>query len=380
MENKVIAFGKELHVGERRTMITPADVSTYCKDGFQVLVEDGAGEGSFFANSEYADAGAEIVDQPTIWRSRYVVKYKAPIPKEYGYFHSNLNLATSFHSEGQEDLILALCKNRVTAYSTEYFVTEDIIRPITFTDMEITGKMAFFFGAYHLQTHFGGSGVLLAEMPGTPRPKVLVIGHGNVGGAAARAAVAAGCNVTVLGRNQPRLRRFAASMPSTVKCRMNTPETLTAEIKLADLVIGAILISTEDTPPMIDFHHLRMMKKGSMIMDITCGIGSGKGWMPTFDRMTTHQDPVYLVDGILHCKIDRIPSQVPVTASLSKSANVAPYLIDLGNAIYSGVPCALTETGKLTENGKLMQPHIAATIPGIEEKLNTLRLSFELAQ
>lgn len=166
-------------------------------------------------------------------------------------------------------------------------------------------------------------------MPGAPLPKVVVIGYGDVGGAAARTAAALGCQVTVLGRNIVRLRTFESTVPPTVTCRINSPEVLTEELRDADLVIGAILISTYDTEPMLTRDHPQVMKPGSMIMDVTCGYGDGMGYMPTFHRQTTHDHPVDLVDGTVHCKIDSLPSKVPRTASQATSATMCPHLVRL---------------------------------------------------
>jgi alanine dehydrogenase len=365
MTFKSIAFAKELHRGENRVMLCPKDVRRYIDQGFEVLVEQNAGVGAGFANSEYAEAGAKVVSREECWRSSYVVKYKCPTPEEYRFFHSKLTLAASFHAEGNEPLVRALCENNVTSYSMEYFVTPEQVRPIPFSDMEITGKLAFIFGAYHLQTHFGGSGVLLAHVVGARQPKVLVIGYGNVGGAAARAAAAMGCKVTVLGTNQTQLRKFEATVPQMVTCKINSPEVLREELKDSDLVIGAILIATDEMPAMIDSDHLKLMRKGSMIMDITCGSGNGKGWMPTFTHTGTHETPIYLVDGILHCKIDRIPSKVPVTASEAKSENVVSYLVSLGNSIFGGPNDELAETGKLTKNGRLLNSYVIDSLENL---------------
>lgn len=359
---KTIAFGKERYPGERRVMIMPREVALYRDAGFSVLVEAGAGEGSGAGDRDYEAAGAAVVAQEQAWAQRYLVKYKCPEPEEYRFMHTNLTLAGSLHAEGNEALLSAFCQSGATAYTLEYFVTPEGIRPLPVTDMEIAGRTAFLYGAYHLQTHFGGSGILLSHIHGVARPRVLVIGYGNVGGAAARAAAAFGCEVTVLGTNRAKLRQFASTMPPGVSCLINTPESFDAEIAKADLVLGAILISLEDTPAMLDKHHLKMMKPGSMIIDITCGHGDGKGWMPTFPRGTKHEDPVYVVDGILHCKIDRIPSHLPATASQAKSVNVAPYLIDLGNAIYSGRSDPLAETGKIVERGRIVNAYMRSTL------------------
>lgn len=364
---KVIAFARERYPGEARCMIVPSEVMAYRKAGFDVWVETGTGAELGIPGSAFADSGAHVLSQDRIWAAAYVVKYKTPQPEEFRYFRRDLTLASSFHAEGEAAMVRVMCESGMTAYSLEYCVTPDNIIPLPRSDMEITGKLAFIQGAYLLQTHYGGSGVLLAHIPGADDPKVLIIGHGKVGGAAARAAAALGCDVTVLGRDRTRLREFAATVGPTVACRLNSSEVLDEELPKADLVMGAILIATEDTPPMIEKRHLAMMKKGSLLMDVTCGYGNGVGWMPTFSRTSSFEDPVYEVDGVLHYKMDRIPSRVPRTASQAKSRNITPYMIDLGDAIYAGRANAFFDTGKIVEGGMITHPYLKESFAGDSE-------------
>jgi alanine dehydrogenase len=327
-----------------------------------VLVEKGAGENAGIPDDTYREAGAEIVDRETAWAQCFAVKYKVPQPEEFGFFHKDLHLATNFHAEDDPVLTQRMCESGMTGYGFEFFENEDGSLPATTHDDEIAGKTAIFYGAYLLQQHFGGSGTLLTHVAGTTPPKALVIGHGDVGGAAARTAAALGCRVTVLGRNWSRLRKFAGTVPPNVTCRLNSPEVLSEEVKDADLVVGAILISTYDTPPMLDRGHLKTMKKGSMIIDITCGWGDGLGWMPSFHRQTSHEDPIYEVDGVLHCKIDALPAKMPATASEAASTNLTPHLIALGDAIYSGGTYPPAEKGKIVANGEVTHPVMIRTL------------------
>ncbi|MBB4906202.1 NAD(P)-dependent oxidoreductase [Actinophytocola algeriensis] len=361
---KIIAFARERYPGEARCMVVPSEVPAYRAAGFDVWVETKTGAELGIADAEFADNGASVVSRDDVWRAAYVVKYKTPQPEDFRYFRSGLTLASSFHAEGEVEMVRLMCESGMTAYSLEYCVTPDHVVPLPRSDMEITGKLAFIQGAYLLQAHFGGSGVLLAHVPGADDPRVLVIGHGKVGGAAVRAAAAMGCAVTVLGRDRTRLREFAATVGPTVTCRLNSADVLEEELRKADLVMGAILIATEDTPPMIEKRHLAMMKKGSLLMDVTCGYGDGVGWMPTFHRTSSFDDPVYEVDGVLHYKMDRIPSRVPRTASQAKSRNVTPYLIELGDAIYAERENAFFTTGKIVEGGRITHPYLKESFAG----------------
>lgn len=244
----------------------------------------------------------------------------------------------------------------IVSYSFEFFRTPDGIFPLSVPSSEVSGKLAVLYGAYHLQKHLGGRGVLLADVVGVERPRVLVIGHGNAGGAAARLAHALGADVVVLGTNRERLRRFQAGVPSTVECHLNSPEILAREVPRSDLVIGAILISSYDTEAMIDEGLVRHMRPGSVIVDVTCGYGSG--YLPTFDRETTHLAPVYERFGVLHCKIDALPSSVPVTVARAVAPVRAPYLIALGRAIFEGIEDPVSEAGKITEKGRVVHPEV----------------------
>jgi alanine dehydrogenase len=184
---------------------------------------------------------------------------------------------------------------------------------------------------------------------------VLVIGYGNVGGAAARTAHALGAQVTVLGTNPERLRRFQATLPG-VTCRLNSREMLEREVPAADLVIGAILISTYDTEPMIGEDLVSRMRPGSVIVDVTAGYGAG--YLPTFDRLTTLPDPVYERFGVLHCKIDAFPAAVPRTATRAVGPVIVPYLIALGRAIYDGTPDPVSAAGRITAAGQITHPEV----------------------
>jgi len=248
-------------------------------------------------------------------------------------------------------------ETQCTAYSYEFFKTLEGIFPLSVASSEIAGKVAVIYGAYHLQAHLGGSGVLLAPVVNVKPPKVLVIGYGNAGGAAARLAVAMGAQVTILGTNKERLRAFQATMPSGTRCLLNSREVLEKEIIDADLVIGAILISTYDTPAMLDELLVQKMKKGSMIVDVTAGYGSG--YMPTFDRSTNFENPVYERFNVLHCKIDVLPLAYPATTVDAMSQHLAPYLIELGESLYdSSVKNPTSLAGKIISQGEVMHSEV----------------------
>lgn len=320
-----------------------------------MYVEENAGLDVGVSDDMYRESGAIIVPTAEAWSvSNFVLKYKPPTREEFGFLREDMHLGAIFHAEGDPDLIAALCASGVTAYTYEFFRTADGIFPLAMAGGEIAGKMSVIYAAYHLQRHFGGRGVLLADIVGAPAAKVLVIGYGNVGGAAIRLALAMGAEVTVVGTNRERLRKFQMEVGGAVRTVVYSRDALARELPDTDLVIGAINISTYDTPTMLGEDLLRLMRPGSMIIDVTCGYGAG--YLPTFDRPTTFEDPVYLKQGVLHCKIDKLPAAVPVTTTEAYTALAEPYLIVLGNSIFQGVEDPISGFGKIIDHGAIVHP------------------------
>lgn len=363
---KTVSIPKEKRPGETRVALLPDEVRRFRDAGFVVYVERDAGAGAGFDDAAYGRVGAEIVSAEEAWtKSPFIAKLFAPAPEEYRFLRPGMHVGGLLHAEGNKALVDRLCESGVTAYSYEYFRAPNGTFPLTAAFSEISGKMAVIYAAYHLQRHLGGSGVLLTATPGARPPKVVVIGYGNAGGAAARLAANLGCEVVVLGSNRERLRQFEATVPTNVRCLLNSREVLEREIPDADVVIGAILISTFDTAPMLDEALVKSMRPGSMIVDVTCGYGSG--YMPTFDRFTSHADPTYIRHGVIHAKIDTLPAGVPATATQANSALMAPYLVAMGNAIFD--PAAadpVSAAGKVVEGGRVVHPEVRRNMRMIE--------------
>lgn len=368
-----IAVVKEHGSTERRVLLLPPEVKRLCDRNYRVLVERGAGDASLVSDDLYVRAGARIVERAEAWSAALVLKYKAPLPEEYAYLRPGLRLAATLHAEGCDELMDALCQRGVTAYSFEFLRSEEdgsfVLMP---PDSEIAGKLSILYGAYHLQRHLGGRGLLLADMPRLDAPHVLVIGHGNAGGAAVRTALALGARVTVLGHSEVRLRRFQSTVGGRVECLLNTPETLREYLPQADLVVGTILISTQETPAMIGYPELRCMKPGSVLVDVTCGYGAG--YLPTFRGLTTHQDPAYIVEGIVHIKIDNLPASVPATASRATSSYVAQYVEEL-----AALTCGLRPESpalrscKITEHGRAVHPILVESLKNRADRFDPLK-------
>lgn len=355
---KTISFVKENCTDEFRTILTPSKIEHYLKEGFTLYAEKGIGEGINIPDDLYEKAGARMVDHEQAWTlSDYVVKYKAPEKRDYKYFRPNLHFASFLHAEGDYEFSKALVNSGMSAYAYEFIQTPDHMSPISIAPAEVAGKLAVMFGAYHLLTHQGGCGKLISDIPGATRAKVVIIGYGDAGHVAVRTASALGAKVVVFGRNRIKLRKFQATIPPEVECYVNTPEKLAEEIKDADLVIGAILISTYDTEAIITKEMVQSMKKGSLIIDVTAGYGSG--YIETFDHNTSLEEPIFEKYGVLHCKIDNMCAAAALTSSESTEELVVPILIEHGNYLNGDTQGkTLLETGIICRNCAFVHPEL----------------------
>jgi alanine dehydrogenase len=354
---KTVSILKERRNGERRVILTPQAIPQFVAHGYRVAVERDAGASVGYSDQDYADAGASIVSQNEAWAEAAVVfKYKAPGPEEWEFFRPNLAVASFMHAEGNLAFTEAMRASGITSYALEFCKTADGEFPVPVSDNEISGKLAVILAAYHLQATHGGRGVLLSKVPGVDAPKVVVIGYGNAGAAAAQLSAAMGASVTVFGTRQRGLRRIQSLMPPNVVCQINTKEALEKAVLEADVVIGAILISTYDTPPMLDALLVKKMKRGAVIVDVTCGYGSG--YMPTFDKLTFHDSPFYEKYGVLHCKIDAMPASVPLTAAPATSYNVAPYLLGIAEDVVSNIPDFTSRSAIVTKAFEVIHPEV----------------------
>lgn len=202
--------------------------------------------------------------------------------------------------------------------------------------------------------------MLLSRISGAPSAKVVVIGYGNAGGGAAHLAASMGADVSIFGTRWEGLRSFSANKISNIQCYINEPEVLREKVIEADVVVGAILISTHDTPPMLTESTVKRMQPGSVIVDITCGYGGG--YMPTFNKLTTHTEPFYKRFGIQHCKIDAMPASVPVTATHATNSNVWRYLLALAEDIFHNKMDSVSRKGCLVSGGRIIHPELARHI------------------
>jgi alanine dehydrogenase len=322
---------KELKNHEYRVGITPDNVLSYTKSGHQVFVESGAGEMASFSDDEYRLSGAAISSTAAEVYSKcdMIVKVKEPLKEEYQYLHSVLILFTYLHLAPNRPLTDVLLASGVTAIAYETIEDRSGSLPCLRPMSEIAGRLSIQEGAKYLERPFGGRGILLGGVPGVERGKVVIVGGGIAGTYAAKAAVGMGAQVVLLDINLNRMLYlddiFGASITTLYSSETNVAKNL-AE---ADLVVGAVLIPGATTPRIIRREHLKKMKQGAVIVDIAIDQG---GCCET-SRETTHDDPVFICDGIVHYCVGNMPGAVPRTSTVALVNTTLPYglmIADMG--------------------------------------------------
>jgi alanine dehydrogenase len=326
---------KEIKPAERRVALTPPGVYELAAEGHEVLVETGAGLGSGFQDADYAEAGATVVaGAADVWaRSELLLKVKEPIEPEYGFLREGLVLFTYLHLAPDPALTDALVRSGTTAIA--YETVEDATGglPLLAPMSEIAGRLAAQAGAFYLQASFGGNGTLIGGAPGVAPARVLVIGGGAVGTHAARVAAGMGAEVTVLERSLGRIRELEELFAGRARVLMSDTLTLKRELGDADVVIGAVLVAGARTARIICREDLRLMRPGAVIVDVAVDQG---GCVETA-RPTTHDNPTYLVDGIVHYCVANMPGAVPATSTRALTNATLPYVRRLA----AGVRAAL---------------------------------------
>lgn len=325
----IIGVMKEIKNHEYRVGMTPSAVKAYTSAGHRVLLQKGAGEGSGFDDAEYVASGAEIVAEASdVWESsEMIVKVKEPIEPEYKYLRKGLVLYTYLHLAADKPLTDALLESGMKAVA--YETIEDALGglPCLTPMSEVAGRLSMMQGAKYLEKPFGGMGLLLSGVPGVPSAKVVVIGGGIVGTNAARMAVGLGADVTVLDNNLNRLAYLDDLFEGRVKTRYSSRGDLEECLKEADLVIGAVLIRGYAAPKLVKKEDLKLMKKGAVIVDVAVDQG---GCFET-TRATTHQDPVFTEDGVIHYCVANMPGAVPRTSAIALGNATLGYGLKIAN-------------------------------------------------
>lgn len=346
-----IGFPHETNPADRRSLLTPDLARALTQAGHTVLAQRGIGARIGLSDEDLAEAGADLVDGETAWAAPLVLRYRSGPPADLDRLRSDQAIGAVFHAEGDADMLERLTAAKVEAYSFE-FLHEDGTFPLMAAGGRIAGIQAVLQGAQALQ-HPAGRGVLLAALPGAEPSRVLVIGSGNVGAAAAETAASLGAAVTVLTHTETSARRYRTRAPFSSTIAVNTSERLRSLLPEADMVVGAILESTWDTPAMITRADLQLMRPGAVIVDATCGYGPG--YLPTCGPVQEPGAAPLLVDGVLHVKQDALPMAVPRTASLAYAHAAAPYLVRLADHL-AGRPDPVADSCRIAAGGELTHP------------------------
>ena len=353
----LIGLPKETKDHENRVGMTPSTVKALTRRGHRVLVQSGAGVGSFLSDAEYQSAGAMIVPHAEdAWAAQMVVKVKEPTAAEYSYLHRDMILFTYLHLASDKPLTIALLEHGVTGIAYETVQTEGGQLPLLTPMSEVAGRMATQIGATYLQKTYGGRGVLMGGVPGVASANVAILGAGIVGTNAARVAVGSGAQVTVLDINHDRLKYLDDIYHGQLQTRISDEYNIEEVVYNADLVIGAVLIPGGRAPWLITAGMLPNMRKGSVIVDVAVDQG---GCVET-TRPTTHSNPTYELDGVVHYCVANMPSAVPRTSTFALNAQTAFYTLRLADEGLDAVRNSLAlQYGLNTHRGLTTYPAVA---------------------
>lgn len=319
----IVGVLKEIKTEENRVCMTPAGVEIMTSQGHHLLVETAAGAGSCFSDEHYRQAGAEIVASPEeiYRRSAMVMHVKEPQPCEYGMIREGQILFTYFHFAAAEALTRAMMDLRCVCIAYETIEGPNGSLPLLIPMSEVAGRMAVQEGAKYVERAQGGRGILLGGVPGVAPATVLVLGGGVVGTHAAQMACGLGAKVYLLDMSLERLRHLSEIMPKNCFPLMSTPAAVRELIQQADVVIGAVLLAGAKTPRLVSRDMLKTMKNGAVMIDVAIDQG---GCFET-SRPTTHREPTYAVDGIIHYCVSNMPGAVPLTSTMALTNATLPY-------------------------------------------------------
>jgi alanine dehydrogenase len=325
----IIGVPKEIKNNENRVALTPAGVREMVKHGHTVYVQSTAGDGSGFTDEDYIHAGAQL--KPTIEETyaiaEMIIKVKEPIEPEYNLIKKDQLLFTYFHFASHEPLTKAMMQNESVCLAYETVEKPDRSLPLLVPMSEVAGRMAIQEGAKYLEKPMGGRGILLGGVPGVRPAKVLIMGGGVVGTNSAKMAAGMGADVTIADISLPRLRYLDDVMPANVNTLMSNEYNIRELIKTHDLIVGAVLIPGAKAPHLITRDMLKEMRPGTVLVDVAVDQG---GCIETC-KPTTHEDPTYVIDEVMHYCVANMPGAVPHTSTLALTNATLPYAIQLAN-------------------------------------------------
>ena len=355
----IIGIPKEIKNNENRVSLTPSGAKELTKRGHKVYVQATAGANSGFPDKDYVAAGAELL--PTIEevyaKAEMIIKVKEPIEPEYKLIRQGQLVFTYFHFASSEPLTRAMVESGAICCAYETVEASDRSLPLLIPMSEVAGRMSTQEGARFLEKPQGGRGILLGGVPGVKPAKVLVLGGGIVGTNAALMAAGLGADVTICDISLPRLRQLSEFMPKNVKTLFSSSHNIEKELPTTDLIIGAVLIPGAKAPHLITRPMLKLMKKGTVLVDVAID----QGGCFESSHPTTHAEPIYEVDGIIHYCVANIPGAVPCTSTLALTNATLPYAIRLADLGWKKA-CENDpglKNGLNIVNGKIVFPAVA---------------------
>lgn len=361
-----IGLPKEIKDQEFRVGLTPAAVQSLAQQGHSVVVQTGAGAGSGFEDGDYHAAGATLVaDAATAWSQDMVVKVKEPQPSEYGFFRRDLILFTYLHLAAERSLTEALMQSGIEAIAYETVTAADGRLPLLTPMSVIAGRLSVQFGARYLERQQGGRGVLLGGMPGVAPGTVVILGGGVVGTEAAKMAVGLGARVQIIDLNVERLSYLETLFGSRVELLYSGSAQIAASVPQADLLIGAVLVPGRKAPTLVSKALVATMRPGSVIIDVAVDQG---GCIETL-RPTSHSQPTYVEQGVVHFGVPNMPGAVPWTATQALNNATLPYVLKLAR---NGLDALATDSGLAAglnvSAGQIVHPAVREVFPDLAEQ------------
>ena len=368
----IVGIPKEVKDRENRVSATPAAVHEYVTHGHDVIVERSAGVGSGFTDAEYVAEGARLVDrhEDVYAEADMIVKVKEPVASEYGLLRPGQILYTYLHLAADEPLTRALIDNKVSAIAYETVQSPNRALPLLTPMSEVAGRMSVQVGAHYLERTNGGVGTLLGGVPGVPGAEVVVIGGGVVGTNAARIALGMGANVTIVDLNIERLRYLDDVLHDRVHTLASSRKSIAEAVARADLVIGSVLIPGARAPKLVTADMVENMTPGSVMVDVAIDQG---GCFET-SRPTSHSDPTYLVNDVVHYCVTNMPGAVPRTSTLALSSVTAPYGLKLADR---GIADAVRSDASLALGVNVINGHV--TYAGVAEAFGLPHVTLDQA-
>jgi alanine dehydrogenase len=354
-----VGVPKEITPEENRVAITPSGVAALVAHRHEVVIEHGAGAGSSLGDADYRAAGAVLVDQAAVWeRSEMVLKVKEPLAPELGYLRPDLIVFCYLHLAAHEGLTRTLIERRVRAVAYETIQLDDGSLPLLAPMSEVAGRLSIQAGSWCLEAKNGGRGVLLSGVAGVRPGKVVILGAGISGTSACQVAVGLGAHVSILDVNPARLRYVHDILGGHVTTVMSNRANVEEEVSSADLVVGAVLIPGARAPKLLPRTLVRAMRKGSALVDISID----QGGCAETSRPTSHHDPMYVEEGVVHYCVSNMPGAVPHTATFALTNATLSYALTLADRGFEAAVAAdpALKRGVNVADGKVWHPGVAA--------------------